>query len=196
MGTPNCQHAPLAVIKDALQAGITMFQLREKGEHALVGDELEAFARACQALCAEYNVPFIVNDDVELARKLGANGVHVGQGDQALAEIRAQFLGKIVGVSVHTKEELDLAVEGGADYVGIGPIFATQSKADAKAPAGVTFLHEARVLYPDFPIVAIGGITIANASATRAAGADGVAVISTICQSTNRQQTIANLGQY
>lgn len=189
MGTPNSEQ-PLAVLEEALQAGVTMFQLREKGKEALQGQELEQFAKACQKLCQQYRVPFIVNDDVELALNIDADGIHVGQDDIALENIRAKFKGKIIGVSVHTKEEMVKAVEGGADYVGIGPIFETTSKPDAKKPAGVTFLRQARAMYPTFPIVAIGGITDQNAKQVAQAGADGVAIISAICQSSDRLSTI------
>lgn len=190
MGTPNCTRPPLSVLEESLKAGITLFQLREKGENALEGVEFEHFAIACQNLCKKYDVPFIVNDDVDLALKIDADGVHVGQDDRALEEIRTKFKGKIVGVSVHTEEEMLKAVNGGADYVGIGPIFETKSKSDAKKPAGVTFLHQARNLYQEFPIVAIGGITEKNASEVIQTGADGVAVISSICDSTNIKETI------
>ena len=135
-------------------------------------------------------MPFIVNDDVELALKLQADGVHVGQDDVCLSKIRENFAGRIVGVSVHTVEELEQAVRGGADYVGIGPIYETQSKSDAKAPAGLAFLKQARCLYRDFPLVAIGGITTKNAHETFKAGADGVAIISEICLSKDRQETV------
>lgn len=190
MGTANCTSDPLIVLEESLKAGITIFQLREKGEHALKGQKLEHFAIACQTLCKQYHVPFIVNDDVDLALKIDADGVHVGQDDKALEEIRTKFKGKIVGVSVHTKEEMMMAVGGGADYVGIGPIYQTKSKPDAKKPAGVTFLHQARTMYPEFPVVAIGGITEQNASEVVQAGADGVAVISAICESPNIPATV------
>ncbi|QBP40211.1 thiamine phosphate synthase [Paenisporosarcina antarctica] len=190
MGTQNCIEEPLHVLEDALKAGITIFQLREKGEGALTGKVLEQFARKCQELCKSYNVPFIVNDDVELALKIQADGVHVGQEDVSLTDIRENFIGRIVGVSVHTVEELDQAVKGRADYVGIGAIYETQSKSDAKAPAGLAFLQHARSLYRDFPLVAIGGITTKNAHETLKAGADGVAIISEICQSQDRYETV------
>ena len=190
MGTPNCIEEPLHVLEDALKAGITIFQLREKGEGALTGNPLEQFARQCQELCKSYNVPFIVNDDVELALKIQADGVHVGQDDVPLSQIRENFIGRIVGVSVHSAEEMDQALRGGADYVGIGPIYETQSKSDAKTPAGLCFLQQARKLHRDFPLVAIGGITTKNAHETLKAGADGVAVISEICQSQNRNETV------
>ncbi len=192
MGTENCNNeSPLSVLEDALKAGITIFQLREKGNEPLMGKELEQFARACRSLCKQYGVPFIVNDDVDLALKIDADGIHVGQDDTPIEEIREKFQHKIIGVSVHNKEEMVKAVEGGADYVGIGPIFETKSKSDAKKPSGVSFLHHARTLYPEFPIVAIGGITEQNASQVIQAGADGVAVISAICNSKNINETIA-----
>ena len=190
MGTPNCIEEPLHVLEDALKAGITIFQLREKGEGALTGNPLEQFARQCQELCKSYNVPFIVNDDVELALKIQADGVHVGQDDVPISQIRKDFIGRIVGVSVHSVEEMEQAVRGGADYVGIGPIYETQSKSDAKTPAGLSFLQQARRLHRDFPLVAIGGITTKNAHETLIAGADGVAVISEICQSQDRNATV------
>ncbi|WP_193769069.1 thiamine phosphate synthase [Metasolibacillus meyeri] len=192
MGTVNCPREPLAILEEALQAGITIFQLREKGDGALTGEALLDFAKRCQALCRTYHVPFIVNDNIELALALDADGVHVGQEDTELAKIRQQLAGKIIGVSVHNHEEMHAAVTGGADYVGIGPIFATISKADANKPAGVEFLVEARASYPQFPIVAIGGITPECTEQVLAAGADGIAVISAICQSENIEHTVKN----
>ncbi|WP_305882088.1 thiamine phosphate synthase [Rummeliibacillus sp. G93] len=193
MGTQNCIEPPLQVLEQALQAGITMFQLREKGEGALTGKDLEMFARECQRLCKQYEIPFIVNDHIELALKIEADGVHIGQEDMELEKIRPEFKGKMIGVSVHTKEELVQAVDQGTDYVGIGPIYETKSKQDAKKPAGVTFLQEARKLYPTLPIVAIGGITVENAQPLKESGADGVAVISAICQSEDCRPVIGSL---
>lgn len=190
MGTENCKEEPLKVLEDALQADITCFQFREKGERALKGDAYIEFAKQCQSLCKQYNVPFIVNDDVELALAIDADGVHVGQDDQQLKIVRDQFQNKIVGVSVHTEDEMFRAVEDGADYVGIGPIFETQSKLDALPAAGVTFLFRARYCYPNFPIVGIGGITTENVKEVFRAGSDGVAVISAISQSSNRKETV------
>lgn len=193
MGTANCNRDPLLILEEALKAGITFFQLREKGEGALVGDELLQFAKKCQSLCRRYNVPFIVNDHIELALEIDADGVHVGQDDSMLSEVRTLFPHKIVGVSVHTMEEMEAAISGGADYVGIGPIYETSSKLDAKRPAGVTFLEQARKAYPAFPIVGIGGISEKNAQHVLLAGADGVAVISAICGSANIRDTVIHL---
>ncbi|HWK21424.1 MAG TPA: thiamine phosphate synthase [Ureibacillus sp.] len=192
MGTANCEN-PLETLEQALQAGITCFQFREKGEGCLIGQAYEAFAHDCQKLCKMYRVPFIVNDDVELALKLDADGIHVGQDDLAITEFRSRAKNKIIGVSVHNELEMAQAVQNGADYVGIGPIYPTKSKKDAKSPAGLVFLRKARSLYPDFPIVGIGGINEENASDVRTSGADGVSVISVICESVNIEKTIQKL---
>ncbi len=194
MGSGNCGNLdPLAVLEEALKAGITMFQLREKGEHALTGGALEDFAVQCQSLCKAYKVPFIVNDDVELAIKIGADGIHAGQDDRPLSELKQSFRDKIIGVSVHTPLEMAAAVAGGADYVGIGPIYETRSKPDAQPAGGVHFLQQMRTMYGDYPIVGIGGITVWNSADVRRAGADGVAVISEICESRNIRKTVDRL---
>ena len=192
MGTSNVpsQEQPIYILEKALQAGITMFQFREKGPHALTGLAYEQFARQCQKLCHHYKVPFIINDDVDLAIRLGADGVHIGQDDLPVSVARKRIGNMILGVSVHCEEELQIAINHQADYVGIGPIYQTKSKPDAKKPAGVTFLHQARIMYPEFPVVAIGGITEQNASEVVQAGADGVAVISAICESPNIPATV------
>ncbi len=193
MGTINCQRDPLVVLEAALQAGITIFQLREKGENALTGDSYVQFARKCQSLCHAYKVPFLINDDVELALKLNADGIHVGQDDLNIEMFRKRAENKIIGVSVHTMEELEKAIANGADYVGIGPIFETSSKKDAEPPAGVAFLKKARTDYPNVPIVAIGGISPTNSSIVREAGANGVAVISAISLSEDIWKTVREI---
>ncbi|MBQ0139015.1 MAG: thiamine phosphate synthase [Kurthia sp.] len=193
MGSQNSKE-PIETLEKALQAGITCFQLREKGEGRLTGIAYENFAKACQKMCRAYRVPFIVNDDVELALKIEADGIHVGQDDTAITEIRALAKDKIVGVSVHNEQELTFAIQQGADYVGIGPIYSTKSKLDAKPPAGLNFLSMARRQYSDFPIVGIGGIDESNARHVRSRGADGIAVISVICESPDIKYTIKNLG--
>ena len=193
MGTINCRGKnPLMILESALRAGVTMFQLREKGEGALKGKAYVDFSQACQQLCKQYNVPFIVNDDVHLALELDADGIHVGQADLQLGHFRKQCPNKIVGVSVHTLAQFKQALQDGADYVGIGAVFETKSKADA-VQSSFAFLKEARLAYPDFPIVAIGGITSKNSYLVRQMGVNGVAVISEIVESDNIKQTVSNL---
>lgn len=193
MGTANCKREPLLVLEEALQAGITMFQLREKGKNALKGDEYAEFARQCQKLCQTYKVPFIINDDVELALTLNADGIHVGQEDTGIEQFRFLAKNKIIGVSVHTMEELEMAIANGADYAGIGPIYETSTKDDARAPVGLTLLEEANSQYTQFPIVAIGGISVENSFIVRQTGVNGVAVISAISHSDNIKEAVNSL---
>lgn len=192
MGTENCLKPPLETLHEALEAGITMFQFREKGLHALKGEAYTRFAKDCQALCAQYGVPFVINDDVELAVLLGADGLHIGQDDAQLQFARAQFDG-FIGVSVHTADEMAAAIAGGCAYVGIGPIYVTSSKADAKVPCHTAFPQAMHEQFPQCPIVAIGGIQETNVAPILATGVDGVAVISAICHSSDMDRTVKQL---
>lgn len=187
MGSQNAAGMdPLEVLESALAGGISCFQLREKGAGSLTGELLLDFAAECQRLCRAYKVPFIVNDDVELARILDADGIHIGQEDmEANAARRLVGPGKILGISVHSVEEAGKAVLSGADYVGMGPIFGTQSKVDAKSPAGTSGIVAVKSRYPGLLVIGIGGITPDNAGQVWFAGADGVAVISAIAQAEN-----------
>lgn len=177
----------LQTVETALQCGVTCFQFREKGKHALYGDKhalygdkKEAMARALQTLCRSYDVPFIINDDVELAERIDADGVHIGQDDAEVARVRERIgPNKWLGVSVHTLEEVAAAIEH-ADYVGIGPVYPTNSKEDAGAVNGTVLIRQVRALYRELPIVGIGGISPEHVSMIRNDGADGVAVISAI----------------
>lgn len=127
MGSNNTTGEPLTVIEQALKGGATLFQFREKGEDALKAGEQKAFARQVQALCKQFNVPFIINDDVELALELDADGVHIGQDDDKAADVRARIGDKILGVSAHTLEEVLKAEKDGADYIGAGPVYPTET---------------------------------------------------------------------
>ncbi|WP_041072106.1 thiamine phosphate synthase [Bacillus sp. OxB-1] len=172
---------PLNVLEAALQGGVTCFQLREKGDGALIGEAKREFAQQCQQLCQRYSVPFIINDDVELAMAVDADGVHVGQDDMDAGRVRERLgSNKILGVSTHTLEEVQQALADGADYVGMGPVYATMSKADAKPVAGTGLIRKTASLHPDLPIVGIGGITLDNFEPVIQAGASGVSLISAI----------------
>lgn len=184
MGSQNSgDRTPFEVLEAALEGGITHFQLREKGEGALSGTALLEFALRCQQLCSDYKVPFIINDSVELACQIGADGVHVGQDDLGALQVR-KLIGeeKVLGVSVHSLEEARKAIKDGADYVGMGPVFGTTSKADAKKPAGVEGILAVKKEFPELPVVGIGGITAENAGVVWAAGVSGIAVISAITE--------------
>lgn len=181
-GTPNVENGDLlAVLEGALKGGITAFQLREKGEGALAGAALKKLAEECQALCQQYNVPFIVNDDVVLALELDADGVHIGQQDGVIAEVRAK-LGrhKVLGVSAHTLNDALVASDAGANYVGIGPIYETTTKPDAESVVGPELISQVVRELPGLPVVGIGGISERKVGTVIRAGASGAAVISGI----------------
>ena len=157
----------------ALQGGTTMVQFREKH---LQGAEKEALARELLALCRSYGVPLIINDDAELAKKVGADGVHVGQSDLAAQEAR-RILGPqaIIGVTARTVEQARAAQAAGADYLGSGAVFGTSSKSDARPLSR----EELRAICAavTIPVVAIGGIHAGNVLALCGCGQAGVAVI-------------------
>lgn len=170
--------ALLDVVAAAVRGGATIVQLRDK--HAGARD-LAASARALLDLLRPSGVPLVVNDRVDVAAAVGADGAHVGQSDLAAADAR-RLLGPraLLGVSASTEAEargVDAAV---ATYVGVGPVFPTGSKDDAEPPTGLDGLA-AIVAATALPVVAIGGISVATAGAVAAAGARGVAVISAIC---------------
>ncbi len=165
------------VVEAALRGGVTVVQYREKsaGTRKMIEE-----ARELRQLCRAAGVPFIVNDRIDVALAVDADGVHVGQDDMP-APLARRLIGKgrILGVSAGNPEEARKAEADGADYIGASPIFATPTKADAPAPMGVEGLRQlARVV--SIPVVAIGGINAANAQSMILAGAAGVAVISAI----------------
>ncbi|TYR80769.1 thiamine phosphate synthase [Priestia megaterium] len=180
MGSNNCRKDPREVLKEAIEGGITIFQFREKGEGALTGQAKYNLAKELQEICKQHGIPFIVNDDLELAILLEADGVHIGQDDEKAHIVREKIGNKMVGVSVHTTEELEQAIQDGADYVGMGPVFPTTTKKDAKEVQGTKLIEVVRKKGIDFPIVGIGGITPDNAHTVIQAGADGVSVITAI----------------
>ncbi|WP_035044885.1 thiamine phosphate synthase [Anoxybacillus flavithermus] len=182
MGSGDCTRDSLTVLDEAIQGGITMFQFREKGKKALTGLEKYRLAEKLFERCKDHNIPFIVNDDVDLALALQADGVHVGQDDEAAARVRDRIGDKYLGVSVHNLAEVQQALAAHADYVGLGPIFPTVSKDDAKQACGLAMIEHIRTYEKHVPLVAIGGITEQTARQVIEAGADGIAVISAICR--------------
>jgi thiamine-phosphate pyrophosphorylase len=164
------------IVEAALRGGFTAVQLRAKTATTL---ELLELARNLNAVCSEANVPFIVNDRVDVALAAEATGAHVGHiGEEDLSPNDARRLlgpDAIVGVSVATPQEAHMATSQGASYVSAGPMFATSTKANAGPAAGESLLRSVRAATP-LPLVVIGGITPQRAAALFAAGADGVCV--------------------
>ena len=169
--------------KDACRAGGKRAErrsnLRAAARKNLDEESFLAEAFAVKKLCREYGVPFIINDNVEIAVKCGADGVHVGQSDMEAGNVRS-IVGDdmIIGVSVHNVEEALAAVDSGADYLGIGAVFSTATKLDAGHVAKDTVRAVCRAV--SVPVVAIGGITKENISELAGCGIDGVALVSAI----------------
>lgn len=163
-------------VKEALENGVTCVQLREK---ELNESDFLKEAKQISTLCKEYKVPFIVNDSVNIAIACKAGGIHIGQEDMELTNVR-KLVGEdmIIGVSAHTVEEAIKAQEGGADYIGIGAVFATSTKTDVDVLSFETLKSICEAV--DIPTVAIGGIKKDNICKLKGSGIDGVAVVSAI----------------
>lgn len=176
-------------VEEALLGGATCIQLREK---ELDDEAFLAEAFEIQALCRQYKVPFIINDNVEIACKINADGVHVGQSDMEAGYVRA-MLGEnqILGVSVQTVEQAVLAEQCGADYLGVGAVFHTGSKADADDVSYETLKAICEAV--QIPVVAIGGIGPQNILELKGSGISGIAVISAIFASENIRTATAEL---
>jgi len=166
----------LQQVEQAICGGATFIQLREKD---LDESAFEEEAREIAALCKKMGVPFVVNDNVEIARRMGADGVHVGQSDMEAGDVRA-LLGPnaILGVSAQTVEQAILAEQRGADYLGVGAVFPTGSKDDAVEVSNETLREICQAV--SIPVIAIGGISSDNVSQLSGSGICGVAVISAI----------------
>jgi thiamine-phosphate pyrophosphorylase len=168
----------LTIAKAALDGGATVIQLRDKkaSTRTLVEEGL-----ALRALTRERGALLIVNDRIDVALAVEADGAHVGQDDDMPIELARKLLGpdRILGVSAGNLEEAATAIAGRADYLGVGPIYATNTKADAGQPIGLALLSELARRY-SIPLIAIGGIQAENTTAVVQAGATGIAVIRAI----------------
>ena len=165
-----------SAVEESLRGGITCLQLRDK---KLSDEDLLPDALRLQKLCKQYGVPFIINDRVELAMQIDADGIHVGQDDMQASDVR-KLIGqdKILGVSAQTVEQALAAQESGADYLGVGAVFPTKSKDDAVEVPHETLKAICEAV--SIPVVAIGGITRENAPQLAGSGIAGVALISAL----------------
>lgn len=176
-------------VEAALKGGTTFVQLREKH---LDEDAFLEEARQLKILCRQYGVPFVVNDNVEIAMAVDADGVHVGQDDMEAGDVRRKIgPSKILGVSAQTVEQALLAQERGADYLGVGAVFATGSKDDADDVSHDTLQAICKAV--DIPVVAIGGITRENVQQLTGRGLAGIAVISAIFAQDDIQKAAEDL---
>lgn len=165
------------IVEAAVRAGVTLVQIRDKGDdaRAFLAEALEL-----RAALAGSGVPLLVNDRIDIARAIGAEGVHLGQRDLPPRIAREQ-LGPdtIIGLSIENRGQLGDGKFDGVDYLGVGPVFATSTKSDASAPIGLDGLAAIRAA-TRLPMVGIGGIGPADAAAVRATGVNGICVVSAI----------------
>lgn len=178
------------IVSEAVAGGVTMVQLREKD--ASTGEFVE-LGRRLMSLLKPLGVPLIINDRVDVALAVDADGVHIGQSDMSYADAR-RLLGpeKIIGLSVENFEDLEAANTLDVDYIGISPVYGTPTKTDTAEPFGLEGLKEA-VRLSLHPTVAIGGMNVATVGEVIAAGTDGVAVVSAICSAESPRDTAAEL---
>ena len=163
-------------VESAIKGGVTCVQLREK---QLNDEDFLKEAVEISALCRKYNVPFFINDNVEVAIKCKADGIHVGQEDMAAEQVRSRVGDDMmIGVSVHSVEEALEAVKNGADCLGVGAIFSTSTKTDVDVLPREVLCDICNAV--DIPVVAIGGIGKENISQLAGTGVDGVALVSAI----------------
>lgn len=177
------------VVRESLDGGVTFLQLREKD---LDDENFYQEAVKLQEMAKEYGVPFVVNDNVDIAVRMDADGVHVGQSDMEAGDVRA-LIGpdKILGVSAQTVEQAILAEKCGADYLGVGAVFPTGSKDDADDVSYETLKAICEAV--SIPVVAIGGITLENTPQLAGSGICGIAVISAIYGQKNIKEAAAAL---
>lgn len=180
-----------AQVEEAIAGGATFVQLREKQM-----DEADVLqeAKEIQALCRAHHIPFVINDHVEIAKAIQADGVHVGQSDMEALDVR-RLLGEeaIIGVSAETVEQALLAQAHGADYLGVGAVFPTGSKDDAADVSMETLRAICEAV--DIPVIAIGGISEDNVGQLAGSGICGIAVISAIFAQENIRDAAARLKQ-
>ncbi len=178
------------VVAEAIRGGVTMVQVREK--HCTTREFLQ-IAENIHNVCREHGVPMIVNDRVDIALAVDAEGVHLGQNDMPVSAAR-RILGrkKIIGLSVESIADALVAEREDVDYLGVSPIFFTPTKTDLQQELGIDGLKKIKS-FSRHPLVAIGGLNAGNAADVMAAGADGLAVVSAICAAQDPRAAAAEL---
>jgi len=181
---------PAALAAALLRGGARVVQLRWPGASAR---ELLAAALAIRPLARAAGALFLVNDRPDVARAAEADGVHLGQDDLPVAAARRVLgAGRLIGVSTHDPGQARAAEAAGADYLGVGPVYATATKPDALAPRGLALVSAVRAAVR-CPLVAIGGITPETAAAVRAAGADAVAMIGALVRAPDPEAAVRDV---
>lgn len=169
-----------ALARALLASGARVLQVRIKPERAATAGELVRAGRMARRVCTEHGAALVMNDRIDVALAVGADGVHLGQTDLPLAAARS-LAGKLwIGISTHDLAQVRAARDGGADYIGYGPVFATATKRNPDAVQGVTALRAAVLEAGEMPVVAIGGITAADVRQVYGAGVAAICAISAV----------------
>jgi thiamine-phosphate pyrophosphorylase len=179
----NCRQSNIeTVVAEAIKGGVDAVQLREKNVSTR---EIIELGRKLQVLLHKHNIPLIINDRVDIAMALDADGVHLGQRDMPY-HLARKLLGnkKIIGISVSNSEQAHEAQQWDVDYLGVGPVFETSTKLDTSPVIGIEGLQQICSI-SEHPIIAIGGINVTNAYTVLTAGVNGIAVVSAICGANN-----------
>ncbi|MDO8885333.1 thiamine phosphate synthase [Candidatus Oleimmundimicrobium sp.] len=189
---PNLKRSQFEVAKAATEGGATVIQYREKNKSSR---ELLEMACKIHKITQRANIPLIINDRLDIAQAVKAEGVHLGQGDISVKTAR-MILGpeSIIGVSCGNIEEAIEAERDGASYIGVGPIFPTSTKDNARKPIGIKGLIEIKRSV-NVPVVGIGGISVDNVGSVLKSGVDGVAVISAVAFASNMKGASCNLSK-
>lgn len=181
----------VTVVKEMIAGGVAIIQYREKHDRKSFRSMYEE-CLAIRRMTREKEIPFIVNDYVELAMLVDADGVHVGQDDLPVAAVRQRVGKKIIGLSTHGPDQAEAALKSGADYIGAGPIFATQTKDDVCEPVGLNYLDHVVRNFP-LPAVAIGGIKLHNIDQVLARGARTICLVTEIVGADDIAGTVRQL---
>ena len=179
----------LEQVEESIQGGVSIVQLREKN---LDDESFLKEAIQMKELTSKYGIPFIVNDNVLVALHSEADGIHIGQNDLAIQEVR-KMVGphRIIGVSAQTVEQAITAQQNGADYLGVGAVFSTTTKSDAVEVSYETLKAICEAV--TIPVVAIGGITVDNVHDLKGSGIDGIAIVSAILAQKNIKKAAEDL---
>lgn len=187
--SPLCSHDPLFTVNEALAGGAGIIQLRDKDSSY---EEKLVLGREIMQMCRKYNAVFIVNDSLDLTLELSADGIHVGKDDDSIESIRFKIGDKIIGYSPVSIEDAVSAEMAGADYLGAGAVFPTESKRDIGAAHGIEYVRE-MVGRVKIPVVGIGGINLDNAELVKETGAAGIAVITAVSQNADPREAAKKL---
>lgn len=171
---------PIDILKQAVQAGITAFEFREMGEDQLFGLDKITLATELRKICKQHNIPFIVNNDIDMLKLMHADGIHIDQDYEDIKKLRKQFPNKIIGLTMSSEDQEDGGDMALVDFIATGPVYESLPDIEKEEPIGLDLTKQISATYPTVNVIAFGGIDTTNAKEVMDTGASGVAVISAI----------------